>query len=167
MLLWGLCGVTWWSWAHFMTVFIPGNLWLAGGPAIVTGASLGALAYLRFITDFRGGLPLRVAYIRVNLLVLVLGAIAGSFLGWVDALLGSTAGLGSTLHTAPPTMGARFANAAACGILGLLAGSGMMFVLGKFGRRPGRLLAGLVGALVLLYVVLPALFMLVMASSTQ
>lgn len=156
LLLWPLCGLVWWSWAHMMTVFIPGKVWLAGGPAITAGALLGLLAYVRFVSDIRDGLPIDMAYIRVNMLVFVLGAVAGGILGWMYAI-GNTTGPASALpgYRFSPTTGARFTNAILCGVLGLLASSGMMFLLGKLGRRPWILLACLLGALVLLYAVLP------------
>lgn len=160
LLLWPLCGVVWWSWAHLMTALIPGNLWLAGGPALTAGAVLGFVAYLRFVTDVRDGLPLKVAYVRVNMLAFILGALAGAILGWMSAM-GNTTGPASVLpgYRFPPTTSARFTNAAVCSVLGLLATSGMMFVLGKLGRRPWLLLACLLGALALLYVVVPLVFM--------
>jgi hypothetical protein len=159
LFLWSLCGFVWWSWAHLMIVFIPGNLWLAGGPAIVVGAVLGLVAYLRFVTDVRNGLPLKMAYVRVNVFVFILGALSGAVLGWMSAM-GNTAGPASVLpgYRFPPMTGARFSNAAVCGVVGLVASSGMMFVLGRYGHRPRLLLGALLGVLVLLYVVVPLVF---------
>ncbi|MEW6533598.1 MAG: hypothetical protein AB1473_22410 [Thermodesulfobacteriota bacterium] len=164
LFLWPLCGFVWWSWAHMMTALLPGRIWLAGGPAVATGAVIGLLAYFRFVTDARDGLALKLAYVRVNMLVLVLGVLVGGILGWVYAM-GDSTGPASLLpgYRLPPTTGARVKNSFVCAVLGVLANSGMMYSLGKLGDRPWLLFACLLGAVALLYVVVPMLFIRLVA----
>jgi hypothetical protein len=161
ILLWAICGFVWWSWAHFLAIFIPGNTLFPGLPAIIAGSIMGVVAYFRFIIDLRNLLPLKIAYIRVNMLMFILGFIVGAIIGWrytLGILLGDFGWM------APPTTGSRLYHGLIVGTIGLLANSGMMFSLGKLGNRPWVLFLSLTAAAILLYVVVPVIMILVLGN---
>ena len=153
LLLWSFCGFVCWTYAHVVSIFLKGRLWLAGGPAMIAGSVFGLLAYLIYISKVGDGLSSKIAYDHVNKIIFVCSTFAGGVLGWIYALTYRTGGTLSYLLLPPsPMIGARLTNTAVCGTLGLIASAIMMFLLKKIGYRPWVLLAYLLSALVLLIV---------------
>lgn len=144
--LWSLSGATWWLCAHSMTVIFPmPGPWLPIGASVSAGVLMGLMA-LKLAPDLSAKPP-AATHQRTRLLMYIVGFVAGSYLGWTFAR-GSLTGMDSFL---PATGADRQLSAIICGLLGLAANWGMLWLIARVGDRPLRLLSILLVLVALLF----------------
>lgn len=111
--LWLLSGSILWLCAHTMTLIFPlPGPWLPIPAAVPTGAIMGLLGWA-------------LARSAHKILMPVTGLLTGSYLGWVFAR-GSLTGADSF---APATTSDRLLSVLVCGLLGLAANAGMLWMI--------------------------------------
>jgi hypothetical protein len=108
---------------------LPGP-WLPTGVALATGAIMGGLGRIVCVKELRG-VPKtsRGAFF-------VLGLVSGAYLGWISAR-GAPAELSGFVA---PSEGEQLLSAVVCGGLGLAANGGIVWLMGRAGDRPLRVL---------------------------
>lgn len=148
LILWVISGSVWWMCAHSMTLIFPlPGPWLPVERAVPVGVMMGLLGFALFRGQRGASDP------KTRLLLQLVGAVAGLYLGWTHA----RGPLTETQTFLLPTLRDKELSAVVCGGLGLAANTGTLWLIQRFGERPIRLLAIL---LLLLSIVFAAVFLL-------